>query len=175
MTLNPKTKQRAWEEIQAADRKGKLSSPIQYEEAREHLPYFCACIKEATRLSPPATNLFGRVVGQSGKVIDGHFFPPGTEITSNAYVVQRDSHLYAPDPEAFRPERWLESKEKAAELELHQFVFGIGPRICLGKDVAIIELHKLLPEVRPCALFFSSVWSKQGHSWRNLQALVADL
>ncbi|OAL27054.1 hypothetical protein AYO20_09862 [Fonsecaea nubica] len=146
MTLNPETKERAWEEILVAEKEGKLSTPIQYEETREYLPYFCACIKEAIRLCPPADNLFGRVVGEGGKVIEGQFLPPGTEITSNAYVVQRDPDLY-PDPEAFRPERWLESKEKAAELELHQFVFGIGPRICLGKDVAIIELHKLLPEI----------------------------
>ncbi|OQV09709.1 hypothetical protein CLAIMM_13801 [Cladophialophora immunda] len=147
LALNPEKLKRAWEEIEAADRAGKLSDPIQYEETREYLPFFCACIKEATRLCPPADNLFGRVVGKAGKVIDGHFLPPGTEITSNAYVVQRDPVLYGPDPEAFRPERWLDSKEKAAEMELHSFVFGIGPRICLGKDVAIIELHKLLPEI----------------------------
>ncbi|OAP61369.1 hypothetical protein AYL99_03572 [Fonsecaea erecta] len=147
LSLNPDKMKRAWEEVDAADRAGKLSDPVQYEETREHLPFFCACIKEAIRLCPPADNLFGRVVGKSGKVIEGHFLPPGTEITSNAYVVQRDPVLYGPDPEAFRPERWLESKEKAAELELHSFVFGIGPRICLGKDVAIIELHKLLPEI----------------------------
>lgn len=147
LAMNAKKMKAAWEEIGGADRAGKLSTPIQYEETRDHLPYVCACIKEAMRLCPPADNLFGRVVGKGGKVIDGYLLEPGTEITSNAYVVQRDPVLYAPDPEAFRPERWLENKEKAAEMELHSFVFGIGPRICLGKDVALIELHKLIPEV----------------------------
>jgi len=147
LTMNDKKMKAAWQEIEAADRAGKLSTPIQYEETRDHLPYVCACIKEATRLCPPADNLFGRVVGKGGKVIDGYVLEPGTEITSNAYVVQRDPVLYAPDLEAFCPERWLGNKEKAAEMDLHSFVFGIGPRICLGKDVALIELHKLIPEV----------------------------
>jgi cytochrome P450 len=147
LAMHPKEKEQALQEIQAADQAGLLSSPIKYEECREHLPYFSACIKEALRLNPPATNLFARIVGKDGKKIDGHFAPSGTEITSNAYVVQRDPEMYAPDPNAFRPERWLESKEKALEMEAGSFVFGMGPRICLGKDIALMELYKLLPEV----------------------------
>ena len=147
LATHPEKKEKAFQEIQAADRDGKLSTPIQYEEAREHLPYFSACIKESMRLNPPATNLFGRVAGKEGKRVDGHFLPPGTEFTSNAYIVQRDPELYAPDPDSFRPERWLESKEKALEYDAASFVFGMGPRICLGKDIALMELWKLLPEV----------------------------
>ena len=147
LAMNPEQKKRAFQEIKAADEKGWLSNPIKYEECREHLPFFSACIKEALRLNPPATNLFARVVGKEGKIIEGHFIPSGTEITSNAYVVQRDPKLYAPDPDSFRPQRWLESKEKASKMEAASFVFGIGSRICLGKDIALIELYKLLPEV----------------------------
>jgi cytochrome P450 len=150
LAINPDKKEKALHEIQTADRAGKLSTPIKYEETREHLPYFSACIKEGIRLNPPATNLFGRVIPKEGKTIDGCFIPGGTEVTSNAYVVQRDPVLYAPDPDTFRPERWLESKEKALEMDNMSFVFGMGPRICLGKDIALMELYKLLPEVRFC-------------------------
>lgn len=147
LLTNPEKMSRARQEIEAADAAGKLSTPVRYEEVRLHLPYFVACIKESLRLEPPATNLFARVVGKEGKKIDGYFIPPGTEITSNAYVVQRDPTLYAPDPNSFRPERWLESTQKANEYDAYSFVFGMGPRVCLGKDIAFMELYKLLPEV----------------------------
>ncbi|CZR58264.1 related to pisatin demethylase / cytochrome P450 monooxygenase [Phialocephala subalpina] len=147
LSTNPEKMSRARQEIEAADIAGELSTPVQYEEVRVHLPYFVACIKESLRLEPPATNLFARVAGKEGKTIDGHFIPPGIEITSNAYVVQRDPTLYAPDPDSFRPERWLESTQKANEYDACSFVFGMGPRVCLGKDIAIMELYKLLPEI----------------------------
>ncbi|KAF2658321.1 cytochrome P450 [Lophiostoma macrostomum CBS 122681] len=138
---------RARQEIDAADQAGHLSDPIQYEETREHLPFFVACIKEGLRLNPPATNLFARVAPKGGKVIDGHYIPEGTEITSHAYVMQRDKGLYGEDAEEFKPERWLVSEKQNFEYEAAQFTFGVGPRVCLGKDVAIMELYKLLPEI----------------------------
>ena len=147
LLLNPGKLKKAQEEVAAADAAHQLSRPIQYDEARTHLPYIGACINETLRLEPSAPNLFPRVVGAKGAVVDGQFIPPGTEITSNAYVVQRDPQLYAPDPESFRPERWLESAERAREMENASFTFGMGPRVCLGKDLALLELWKLLPEV----------------------------
>ncbi|KAK8081260.1 Cytochrome p450 [Apiospora saccharicola] len=170
---------KARQELEAAERAGKLrSDPIAYEEARQHLPYFGACIKESLRLNPPATNLFARqtpssasssstksaavrggvsTVGAAPKRIDGVLVPPGTEVTSNAYVVQRDPEMYAPDPLTYRPERWLEAEaetegggRRAAEMEAAQFVFGAGPRQCLGKEIATMELWKLLPQMVRC-------------------------
>ncbi|KAK1675572.1 cytochrome P450 [Colletotrichum godetiae] len=143
---------RARVELKAASDARLLSTPIQFEETRAHLPYFIACIKESLRLHPPATNLFGRVApSPDGKVVDGTWVPAGAEITSSAYVVQRDPHLYALDPEAYRPERWLEDegnlKEHINEMDASAFVFGVGPRVYLGKDVAVMKVYKLLPEI----------------------------
>ncbi|EEH18607.2 hypothetical protein PABG_07667 [Paracoccidioides brasiliensis Pb03] len=147
LITNPGKLQKAQEEIETAEAAGLLSTPVKYEEVRQHLPYFVACIKESLRLNPPATNLFGRVIGAEGKRIDEFFIPPGTEVTSHAYIVQRHPELYGPDPDTFRPERWLASDKKANELDSVSFVFGMGPRVCLGKDIAIMELYKLLPEL----------------------------
>lgn len=155
------------EELEAAQREGKLTDPITYEESRKHLPYFGACIKESLRLDPPGPNLLARLTPSSSsssksgsrigsataapKLIDGVLVPPGTEVTTNANVVQRDPDMYAPDPLTYRPERWLEvGEQRAAEMEAAQFVFGLGPRVCLGKEIAIMELWKLLPQVVRC-------------------------
>lgn len=138
---------RARSEIEAADNAGKLSKPIQFEETRQHLPYFVACIKEALRLFPAAPQMLSRVTPPEGRVIDGHFIPGGVEITSNSYPVQRDAAFYGPDAEEYKPERWMESDKRSSELDAVQFTFGMGYRGCLGKDIALMELYKLLPEV----------------------------
>ncbi|KAF2032837.1 cytochrome P450 monooxygenase-like protein [Setomelanomma holmii] len=147
LVTSPTALARVRVEIETAESAGLLSHPIQFEETRKHLPYFVACIKEGLRLQPPATNLFARVVPKGGKVIDGHFIPGGAEVTSYAYTVQRDRDLYGPDAEEFKPERWLVDEKRGFELEAAQFTFGVGPRVCLGKDIALMEIYKLLPEI----------------------------
>lgn len=148
MLTNPSVLARAQAEIEAADSKGLLSTPIRYDEMKQHLPYFGAIIKESLRLGPPAVNLFSREVPKGGKVIDGHFVPGGTDVTNFAYTIQRNKEFYGEDANEFKPERWLESQQRSFDMEAVQFTFGTGPRVCLGKDVAILESHKLLPEVR---------------------------
>ncbi|KAG9206154.1 hypothetical protein G6514_004876 [Epicoccum nigrum] len=144
LATNPHTLAEARGEIEAADRANLLSSPIQFEETRQHLPYFVGCIKEGLRLQPPGTNLYARVIPKEGKMIDGHFVPGGTEVTSYAYCVQRDRSLYGDDAEEFKPERWLAGEERTFELEAAQFTFGMGPRVCLGKDFAELVTNVLV-------------------------------
>lgn len=140
---------KARKEIEVADEKGLLSTPVLYEETKQHLPYFVACIKEGLRVNPPAPNLFGRIIlEKGGTVIDGVHVPQGAEVCSHPYVVGRDPELYGPDAEAFEPERWLNGNEKRrAEMEAANFVFSMGPRVCLGKEIAMMEMYKVLPEI----------------------------
>ncbi|CAN9185692.1 unnamed protein product [Alternaria alternata] len=144
---DPSTLARVRAELDVAESSGLLSTPIRYDETLQHLPFFVACIKEGLRLFPPAPNLFPRVIPKEGKVIDGHYVPGGMDVTSHAYTVQRDKDFYGQDAEDFKPDMWLQSEKRNFELEAAQFTFGIGARICLGKDVAKLEMYKLLPEV----------------------------
>lgn len=150
ITTNPKYLSRVQHEIDKAAEAGLLSDTIQYEETRTHLPFTVACIKEGHRLHPPITNIFPRVVPAGGCTIDGVFVPSGANVMSFSYVVQRDPELYGPDPESFRPERWLDDDDdgKVSKMESGIFAFGMGSRICLGKDLALLETYKFVPEVR---------------------------
>lgn len=161
VATHPRCLARVRQELDAADEAGLLSSPVQFDEARTHLPYAVACIREGHRLQPPASNYFPRVVpaGSGGRVVDGVSVPGGADVTCVSYVVQRDPGLFGPDPEAFRPERWLhggdgddgddggDEEERVAAMEAGIFAFGMGPRVCLGKDVAMMETYKVVPEV----------------------------
>lgn len=109
-----------------------------------------ACIKESLRILPPAPQILARVVPKGGKVIDGHFIPGGVDVTSHPYAVQRDRSLYGDDASEFKPERWMVSEPRTFELEAAQLTFGTGARGCMGREVAMMEMYKLLPEVCRC-------------------------
>ncbi|KAJ6098232.1 hypothetical protein N7499_002606 [Penicillium canescens] len=141
LMANPDAYERMMAEIDNATRKGLISDMPQYSEVLELLPFYVGCVKETMRLCPSAPNIFPRYVPEPGIELYGQFAPAGTEITCNPFLVQRDPKLYGDDAEEFRPERWLDV-EKAKLFNKYNFAFGYGSRVCLGKDIAMMELFK---------------------------------
>lgn len=139
-------------EIAERDMAGLLSPIPKYDEILENLPYYGACIKEAMRLTPAAPNIFPRVVSKGGLNLYGKIVPEGFEVTSNPWISQRSKEVYGEDSESFRPERWLEDSEKAKDMENYDFTWGYGTRVCLGKNIALMELYKA-----PVQVSFTSV------------------
>jgi cytochrome P450 len=108
-----------------------------------------ACIKEALRFWPPVVGLLQKLVPPEGDTIDGKFLPGGTLISQSAWGVARDPLVYNPDPNIFRPERWLDSPpDKLREMERQsELTFGYGRSKCLGQPIAMMELNKVFVEL----------------------------
>jgi hypothetical protein len=103
---------------------------------------------------------YERIVGPSGATICGTFVPGGTIVGVNPWVVQRDTGVYGLDAHTYRPERWLEASDaKVKEMGRMLVQFGAGEHICLGKNISILEMYKLVPSllrsfhVSVCGLF----------------------
>ncbi|CAK7207773.1 hypothetical protein SEUCBS139899_010586 [Sporothrix eucalyptigena] len=54
--------------------------------------------------------------------------------------------LFGADADEFRPERWLDQdKEKLSLMESYWLPFGAGSRTCIGKNISLLEINKLIP------------------------------
>ncbi len=86
---------------------------------------------EALRLYPPAWIITRRL--RQPLTLGEVQLLPGSLIILSPYVTHR---LSFPDGEAFQPERFLAER---AEPSGRYFPFGLGPRLCIGRDMSLIE------------------------------------
>ncbi|KAJ5777243.1 pisatin demethylase [Penicillium odoratum] len=134
-------------ELDSAASSQKLSNPVSYRESITHLPYLGAVLKEAMRLHPSVGLILEREVPKGGVSISGKQIPGGTIVGINAWVLHRNGKIF-PDPDSFIPERWLESSSEALkEMEKSFFTFGAGSRTCIGKNISLIEMQKIIPQL----------------------------
>ncbi|KAF1918980.1 pisatin demethylase [Ampelomyces quisqualis] len=109
----------------------------------QNLPYLDAVIQESFRLHPAPGLLLERVVPPQGMYILSDFIPGGTVVGCNAWVVHRRAQVFGHDVDAFRPERWLDGPSATMKRSLLQF--GAGARTCIGKNISLLEMYKLVP------------------------------
>jgi cytochrome P450 len=138
VSQHPSALERILAEIESAN----LSEIPQYDEVVNRCPYYIACVREAMRLNPAAPSIFPRLALSGGLDLYGMHAPEGTELTCNPWIVHRDPQVVGDDPDEFRPERWLEDETRAKNMLTYNMVFGYGPRECLGKHLAMMELFK---------------------------------
>lgn len=96
----------------------------------EKLPYLTAVIKEGLRLSFGVPGRLPRMVETQDVVLNGYTIPRGTIVGMSSWMMHRDPKVF-PDPNTFRPERWLDPA-MAAKLEKSFVAFGRGSRQCIG-------------------------------------------
>lgn len=114
--------------------------PLHHEVAK--LPYLQACVKEALRIHPVGAWNLPRVVPSSGLTIGEEYFPAGTVLSVNPWVLHHHPSLFQ-RPESFEPERWLVDGEQRKREEGFWIPFGAGYNRCPGRQLALLQVPKL--------------------------------
>lgn len=167
LVLNhPKVYSQLQQEVIEAQKSGQLSPIVTYAEAQK-LDYFQACLKEAMRVRPAVGLGIYRKVPPEGVEIDGQFYPGGTEVAVNGWVLHRDRGIFGDDVEEYRPERWFERDAKLMGSHMYQVSeetlllqvvpvkltqvllqqFGGGSHLCIGRNLALFEMNKVLIQI----------------------------
>lgn len=110
--------------------------PEEQERARQSQEYLKAVVLETLRLYPTAW-MIGRRSREEGSLGNYHL-PAGTTVLMSPYVMHRHPEFF-PDPEEFRPQRWLDRPRSSLPKGVY-FPFGAGPRVCIGEHFAWMEM-----------------------------------
>ncbi|ONK78491.1 uncharacterized protein A4U43_C02F19320 [Asparagus officinalis] len=116
-----------------------------FDELRE-MNYLHAAITESLRLYPPVA-----IDTQSCR--DGDTMPDGTFVGKkwfvkySAYAMGRMESIWGKDCMEYNPERWLENGVFRPESPFRFPVFHAGPRLCLGKEMAYIQMKSIVAAV----------------------------
>ena len=103
--------------------------------------YLEAVLKESLRLYP-SVPLDLKFVANSDTLPDGTHVPRGAALIYVSYAMGRSQEIWGPDASEFCPERWLEMEQVKSPYE--NPVFHAGPRECLGKRLAMLEMKVML-------------------------------
>lgn len=130
VAADPAVQQRLLDEVDAV-LQGRMPG------GQDALPLLDASLKEAMRLHPPVAALLTRRLRRP-VTLQGLALPAGLLLRFTLHTLHHDETLW-PQPEAFRPERFLPGAPpppRGAYLP-----FGAGPRVCLGQHFAAQEMQ----------------------------------
>uniref|UniRef100_A0A8D0L640 Cholesterol side-chain cleavage enzyme, mitochondrial n=1 Tax=Sphenodon punctatus TaxID=8508 RepID=A0A8D0L640_SPHPU len=101
------------------------------------IPLLKASVKETLRLHPVAVTLQRYTTQEI--ILQDYFIPAKTLVQVGIYAMGRDPKFFT-KPELFNPERWLKTDSKY----FRGLGFGFGPRQCLGRRIAELEMQLFL-------------------------------
>lgn len=97
-------------------------------------------INETLRLYPALPIMIARLCPRDMTVRD-QFIPAGTSVFAPAWHIHRDPESW-PEPSRFLPDRFAEEHPERHSLAF--IPFGLGPRYCFGKRLALLEIKMAL-------------------------------
>lgn len=99
----------------------------------DHLPYIRAMLTEILRWGPPIFSAVPHAAFED-QDFQGYRIPSQVALFMSMRQMTLDEDHF-PDPQVFRPERWIENPK------LPVSYFGFGRRICSGRHVALKSLY----------------------------------
>ncbi|KAK4937903.1 hypothetical protein LTR10_021544 [Elasticomyces elasticus] len=141
MMLHPEVQKKAQEEIDrvvGTDRLPTFSD-------RPNLPYIDAMVKESLRWHPIGPMGLPHTSTQDD-VYNGYLIPKGAILIQNIWLFTHDPETYR-DPMRFKPERFLQTDDHAAEVDPTRYVFGFGRRICPGRVLADHSIYLTIAQM----------------------------
>jgi len=143
LAANPDVQEKLQCELDAA--LGGEDDPVVTFEQVRRLPYLDAVINEGMRVHSTSGIGLPREVPTGGLTVCGRFFPEGTVLSVPTYTVHRNEGVWGSDADVFRPERWLERDKNELQKAFNPFSFG--PRGCIGRNLASMELLIIVASV----------------------------
>jgi len=105
------------------------------------LEYLDAVIRESLRLHP-SVPLDGKEAAADDTLPNGTWVARGSTVAWSTYAMGRNRRIWGEDAAVFRPERWF-AFDTPPDAYTYM-VFHAGPRECLGKRLAMVEMKALL-------------------------------
>ncbi|KAK8029628.1 hypothetical protein PG993_010919 [Apiospora rasikravindrae] len=112
------------------------------------IEYLSAVIQEGGRTYAPVPSGLPRVATRGGSMILNKHVPEGTVVYVHAMAANLSPANFV-DPHDFVPERWLKPPPaEYADDNLHATqAFSLGPRGCIGRNLAMAEMRLILARV----------------------------
>ncbi|CAI6097521.1 unnamed protein product [Clonostachys chloroleuca] len=97
--------------------------------------------------TPAVLSLFSHLSPTgAGKELFGLTMAEQTHVGANSWVLHYDKDGFGQDADVYRPERWLQPEADGEAQNGTMFTFGGGSRACIGKNIGLLEVNKVLPQ-----------------------------
>nr|QWK52314.1 cytochrome P450 96A10 [Isatis tinctoria] len=111
------------------------------------LVYLHGAICEALRLYPPVPFQL-KSPTKTDVLPSGHKVDANSKILFCLYSLGRMKSVWGEDALEFKPERWISESGKSVHEPSYKFLsFNAGPRTCLGKEVALMQMKTVAVKI----------------------------
>ncbi|CAL9246138.1 unnamed protein product [Arabidopsis halleri] len=149
LSTHPEVENKILQELDSIRaRTGKRIGEVYGFEDLKMMNYLHAAITESLRLYPPVP-VDTMSCAEDNVLPDGTFVGKDWGISYNAYAMGRMESIWGKDCDRFDPERWINETNGGFRGENpYKFpAFHAGPRMCLGKEMAYIQMKSIVAAV----------------------------